>query len=273
MHALVTAEAQATEQPQTAGPALHQALRDFTDLAPLVADDPQAQTARAYAMLATARTALVLGEAQRAADALDEALGVARGSSLPVESFGPSLEALHAQREAVFATRQPGRLQVRCNLPCVVYVDERPFVPLEGPLPPGPHRVWIEAEDPGHAVARHVVDIRAGRTEALDYTLEREPAVTDEIAAAPPAAPKRLLPRWASILGLAVGTGVAVTGGVLVAVDHRCPDLTDPRDNRCIRILNTDAGGWTLVGLGTATAIVGAVILAIDETRARRHQR
>jgi hypothetical protein len=72
------------------------------------------------------------------------------------------------------------------------------------------------------------------------------------------------------VLGLAAGTGAAAAGGVLVGVDHRCPDLSDPRQAPCLRILDTDASGFALVGVGGAVAITAAVILAVDEIRARR---
>jgi hypothetical protein len=58
-----------------------------------------------------------------------------------------------------------------------------------------------------------------------------------------------------------------------VAVDHRCPDLSDPRTTPCLRILDTDAGGFVLLAVGGALAITSAVILAIDEVRARRGRR
>lgn len=276
VEALLDAEAHANEHPETAVAVLQRALRGMHDVAPLVAEDDYAQTARTYAQLALARTHLVLEQPQPARDAIDEALRGARGRPLPAAMFGPALEALHDERRAALAEIPSASLVVRCRVPCRVLVDERPL-DAEGPaLPAGSHRVWVEAVTAGLPVLRRTLELGPGEAVELPYEVEApgpepttsapEPARTDE----PLASPRRILPRWASVLGLGVGVGMAGAGGALVAVDHRCPNLDDPRTTPCLRILNTDAAGFTLVGVGGAVAIAAAVILAIDEARAKR---
>jgi hypothetical protein len=264
--ALVAAEAQATEDPETAERPLLAALRGFADVAPLVTGDAQAQEARAFAVLALARTRLVLGKPEDAAAALDEAIVTIR-TALPVDQFGPALQQLHDERVAALAPMPAASLTVRCSVPCLVIVDEQPF---PSALPPGVHRVWVEALARGLPVLREELRLTPGQAFELVYEVAA-PApdllprpVVEEVA------PRRILPRWASVLGLAAGAGTAIAGGVLVGVDHRCPDLSNPRQVPCPNILDTDTGGFALLGVGGAVAITAAVILAIDEARARR---
>lgn len=266
--ALVAAEAGATESPETAEGPLQDALATFADVAPLVSDDARAQDARAFAMLALARTRLVLGRPGDAEATLDDAIATVRDRPLPIEQFGPALMQLHAERTAARAAMPPASLAVRCAVPCRVLVDEQPF---SDALPPGDHRVWIEAVLPGQPVQRRTLRLAPGEAVELTYEDAGTPATAPRVPS-PPASPRRLVPRWVSVLGLAAGTGVAAAGGALVGVDHRCPDLSDPRQVPCLRILNTDVGGFVLLGLGGVSAISSAVILAIDEARARRRR-
>lgn len=272
VQALVTAEAQATESPETAETPLQAALRGFAELAPLVSDDARAQDARAFALLALARTRLVLERPQDAAAALDEALVTMRGRPLPVEQFGPALAALHDERVRALATVPEAKLTVLCTVPCRVMVDELPFVEGAGELPAGAHRVWVEARTPDLPVLRRALVLAPGEPVELAYEV-RAPAPAPPESVEPPEAPRRLLPRWASVLGLAAGASAVAAGSGLVVVDFRCPDLSDPRVVDCPRILDTETGGFVLIGLGSAAVIAGAVILALDEVRARRARR
>lgn len=273
---LLAAEAAATEHPETAEPALRRALRAFTEIAPLVADDDYAQSARTYAQLALARTRLVAGDRLAAIKALDAALRTARGAPLPVTQFGPSLGALYDERVAALAQHEAATLEVRCTAACRVLVDELPFEP--GPLPAGHHRVWIESEHPGLPVLRREIDPTPGQVVTLDYDEAPAPAPEPTPTPAPPApAPtpaRRVLPRWTTGLGLGLGALTAGAGGALVGIDHRCtPSVADPREVPCARIYDTDAAGWTLVALGSAVVLTSAVILVVDEVRQRRARR
>lgn len=267
--ALVAAEALATESPETAEGPLQDALDRFTDVAPLVSDDARAQDARAFALLALARTRLVLERPSDAQAALDEAIATVRGRPLPVDQFGPALEALFQQRSGALAAMPPASLSVRCSVQCRVLVDEQPFTDV---LPPGVHRVWVEALAPGQPVLRRTLRLSPGLAIEVIYEVEVPEPTRTEPARTPEPPRRRIVPRWVSVLGLATGTSVAVAGGVLVGVDHRCPDLADPREVPCLRILNTDTTGYALIGVGAASAISAAVILAIDEVRARKRR-
>lgn len=272
VQALIDADAEATERPETAEPGLRRALSEFAAAAPLVANDEQAQTARIYALLALARTLLVSHQDTAAANTIDEALHVARDDALPVAQFGPALERLHDARVDALAGLQPGTLVIECTVPCKAWLNERPIEPGTHALPVGPYRVWIEAEVPNLPVVRETARIRKGETVSVRYELD--PSLVDASDRPPKHAvaerPDRTLPRWASIVGVSVGAGLVGTGAALVAVDRRCPDLADPRSTPCANILNTDGGGWATLGVGGAMLISAAVILAVDEIRLRR---
>lgn len=271
--ALVEADARATEAPDTAEPALTDALAAFADAAPLVGDD-EAQRARVFAQLSLARVQLFLGRAEDAATTMDEALRTARGDALPVEQFGPDLEALYEQRRAELGP--PGQLVLECHQPCRAWVDERAVSSKGAELPAGGHRLWIEAQAKGPPVLRQDVMVPGGERVVVVYGEPAPPELTPPPTVSEPGSDRahrpdrRMLPRWASVLGMGLGAGSIVAGGVLVGVDHRCPDLSDPRTTPCPRILNTDAGGWIALGVGATALIVGTVILVIDERRARR---
>jgi hypothetical protein len=265
--ALLAAEAQATESPETAEGPLQDALRGFFEVAPLVAGDARAQEARAFALLALARTRLVLGRPQDAAAAVDDAMITIHQGPLPVDQFGPAMAVLVDERATVLAPLPMASLTVRCSVPCLMLVDEQPFTDA---LVPGAHRVWVEALAPGLPVLRRALRLAPGESVELRYDVEA-PAPAPRPLPSVPAAAKRVLPRWASVLGVAVGAGAVASGGVLVGVDLRCPDLGDPRQvPQCLRVLNTDTGGFVLLGVGSAMLVTAAVILAVDEIRARR---
>ncbi|MEM9455862.1 MAG: hypothetical protein AAGF11_16900 [Myxococcota bacterium] len=270
---LLAAEAAATEDPQTAEPALQRTLRAFAEIAPLVADDDYAQSARTYAQLALARTRLVTGDRPGAIEALDTALRTARGAAMPVTQFGPSLSALYDERLAALAQQEPATLEVHCRSACRILVDERPFEP--GPLPAGRHRVWIEAKHPGLPVLRREIDPVPAEVVTLHYdeAPAPEPAPAPTTTPPPPAPTpvRRVLPPWATGLGLGLGTLTAGGGGVLVGIDHRCTQsFRDPRRALCPEIYDTDAAGWTMVAVGSAIVVTSAVLLVVDEVRQRR---
>lgn len=269
--ALLAAEARATEEPDSAERPLREALRALEEVAPLVADDARAQQARVLAQLALARTLLVKGGASEAAAALDDALRTARGQALPIALFGPAMVTLHDERLAVLRQLGPAKLEVTCSRECRVFVDERVFDRGQPELPAGAHRVWVEAVDPGLPLLRREIVLAPGEVLEIEYAVE-EPAPAEPLADATEVeiSRPRIMPRWAAGIGIGAGLGLATVGGGLVGVDHRCPDLSDPRQVPCPRILSTDAGGFVLIGLGSAVLLTSVAILVVDEVRARR---
>jgi hypothetical protein len=83
----------------------------------------------------------------------------------------------------------------------------------------------------------------------------------------------RLLPRWAEIVGLVFGGGVAASGAVLVALEGTCPGGADPNDvDACPKVRRTLPGGIATLAIGGAFAVTSAILLAVDETRVRKRK-
>jgi hypothetical protein len=73
---------------------------------------------------------------------------------------------------------------------------------------------------------------------------------------------------------MSIGAAAMITGGVLVGVDGKCPDLTtDPRGpDACARRLNTDVPGIVLLAGGGAMLGGFAIAFGIGEHRAKRRR-
>lgn len=280
--ALLAAERKANESPASGVQPLNEALARFHDLGPLAARDLEAHEARIYALLSLARAHLALEQTDEAAEAMDAAIRVARGDRLPATVFGPGLVELHERRLSAPENRPEGQLTVTCTPACEVVLDERGAgsgtqVEVRN-LPLGPHRVHV------HATAADVEDILSAQIEltadspaaALTYAPAAPEAGTETPTSGQPMkdTPARRLPRWAGIVGIAAGAAAMVAGGVLLGLDGRCPDGSDPSGpNTCIDVLNTDKPGIALLVTGGALMTGFGVVLAIGETRDRKRRR
>src|SRR5262249_45223743 len=152
-----------------------------------------------------------------------------------------------------------GTLELRCKGPCFAAIDATPIACGDAAAA---QRVELPA---GHY--RVVLIDRADPTRRTEQRIELSSAATVTIALAnPPAASTtttrgrartrepgvddggRKLPRWAGILGMAVGAAAIIAGGVLVGVDGKCPDFTDPHGaGACQSVLNTNGAGYALL--------------------------
>jgi hypothetical protein len=278
---LQVAEQKANEDPAGGLAALRAALDRVEELGFVVARDPKAHEARMYGLLALARAHLSLGQDDEAREIMDEAIRVARGDSLPTKTFGPRLVELHDSRLAAPENRPLGQLVVECTPACDVLLNARLAgsgrrVELSN-IPLGPHRVRVQAT-------------AGGEDELLDQRIvltENEPAAKLEIAPTAPVAedeteteiiddvpdaaqPRRMLPRWAGIVGVATGAVAMIAGGVLLGFNGRCPDGSDPSSAECINVLSTKAPGIALLAVGGAAFAGFGVVLIVDETRVRR---
>lgn len=256
--------------------ALAQALDQMSRFAPQLADDPRGSEIRVLALLNLARAMLVAGHPEGAGLMMDEAIRLVRGGELPVEQFGPTLSRFHTDRREALAKLGQGRLEVRCDVPCEVFVDEQRLEhdtdARSDALPFGSYRVWIQASEGEPLPERHLVEIDVdGEIETLAYPLVA-PVVEDE----PPPLPsyRRMLPRWAEIGMLGLGVGLIATGGALLAFDGRCPGGRDPVADAidCPKIYESTIGGLTTLGLGAALALSGGITLGIDEVRVGRER-
>lgn len=266
---------------------LERALDEIREFAPLLAADRRGRRAQIFAELALARVAVERGQNTRAEAIMARILqGLELSGELedfPVDVLGPELEQLYALELQSLRAAERGRLMVRCARPCRVFVDEREVAQelVTGPgveLTVGEHRVWIAAAEDADAAEplRSTVDIaRAGERYPVRFGGSEPPAPGVSGPPGPPAsvdAPSdRVAPRWSEIGLVSLGVVTTGAGAALWAVDGSCPGGGDSGDfATCPQLLETDAAGISMVVAGSAVLLTGAVMLAIDERRARR---
>jgi hypothetical protein len=207
--------------------------------------------------------------------AMDDAIRSAAGVELPTGRFGPTLTALYDERRQVLESRGTATIDVDCRVPCEVIIDEHRSPNPSDPLYLGTHRVWVGARDGTIEWRSFSVNLETpGETETLVYqAAAAAPPVVDEPDEPEkppglPPKPKRMLPRWAEILSLTVGAGLAVTGGVLVSVHHTCKgggEFGDPES--CPTLWVSKAQGFALLGVGAGALVISGVMLTVDEVR------
>lgn len=279
--ALREAETRATEDPEQGVALLTAALDRARADAAIVARDGDATEARQYAMLALARGLLGAEKRAEAAKILDIALATAAGDPLPSKLFGPSLVALHEERKAALDRTSTATLHARCTGACMVIVDAA-WVTCGGPdatadvaLPPGTWEVLlVDAADPTRTRAERV-ELTAGGSADLLLEIPKAPGTKRRVARPSGEGTVddggRKLPRWAGIVGMAVGVVALVAGGVLVAVDGSCPDGTNTSGaGACKNILDTDLPGYVMLGIGGGTLIGFTTAFGVGEAKQAR---
>ncbi len=235
------------------GDDLQAAIVQLYDHAPELAADPDGQQLRTNALLSLARARLLADQPSEATAAMDEAIRLARGEPLQVADYGPALEALHEQRLAILAELGTASIQVDCTRACTVFIDEQAASPGASKVALGIHRVWIEPVTPdsnAHSET-HRVDLDSpGQVVRLTYSPKRPPP--DPTEKPPPSEPrKRLMPVWGEATLLAVGTGLAVAGAILLATDTKQGLGPGP--------------GAALLGFGGAFVLTGGTLLGVDQ--------
>jgi hypothetical protein len=276
--ALRDAEAAATEDPEAGLAGLEAALAQAERSAELVARDGNATDARLYAQLALARSLLATDRRADAVKVIDRALATAGGRELPVKLFGPTLVSLHDERRAAVGKAPRGTLEVHCADACFVAIEATAIAcgvagaPERVELPVGSYHVLVLDRDQPERRKEQTVEITAGAVQAV--TLDNAAAADTKPrgrrqAVAPTAdGPRRRLPRWAGILGMAAGAAAIVAGGVLVGVHGECPDFTSNMgEGACKRTLNTRTTGYVVLGAGAAFMVGFTIPFAIGESR------
>ncbi|RMG97140.1 MAG: hypothetical protein D6705_09380 [Deltaproteobacteria bacterium] len=272
------AEARANEEPETGLPALAALLDDVASRGVAVAGAPDVRKSRILAYLTLARGYLALGDERRAEEAMHEAIRLAAPDEPPADIFGPTLAEFYAQRRAYLESKGPHAIEVRCGIPCVVYVDER-LVPdgrVDGLLA-GAHRLHV----------RPASSVTGGATPPADSILDMTILLDDDhrevvVPYAPPglAAPardepaeeappkKRMLPVWAEGLGIGLGAAGVATGATLLALDGKCAG-SDKDPATCPELYEFTAAGAATVAVGGALLVTSIVLLAVDAARTR----
>ena len=278
VEALQTAEQKANEDPGSGIEPLRDALARYEALGRTIARDRKAHEARTYAFLALARAYQALGQNQEAEGAMDEVIRVARGDAIPAKTFGPRLVELYEARLAAPENRPAGHLVVTCAPACDVLLNTRHAgsgarVELIN-VPIGSHRVEVFASDGSTEESlEQRIDLEDGETFALEWKIDEETIkiVDPDIKGPADTGPRRRLPRWAGIVGMATGAAAMIAGGVLLGFHGRCPDGSDPSAaDACINVLNTRAPGIALLAVGGAAFAGFGVALIVGETKARK---
>jgi hypothetical protein len=226
---------------------LFDALARFRHHAPALAADSRARAVRARAQLNLARTYLSEGASASAAGIMDEILRSTTGEELPVEEFGPSIVALHAERRAALERAGTASIDVECQIPCRAYVNEREVAGRVDGLYLGIYRIWIEA---GGESQIEWVQLSAANQIYTVRHLSPTP-----VESTPPLPRDRLMPLAVEIALLAVGGGLATAGTLLIGFNR-----AGPREQTIV--------GASLTGLGGAAMLVGGIGFALDHPSA-----
>lgn len=265
-----TAMRMANEDPASGSTQLRDALNLLQGFAPQLAMNPEGQELRTQAQLTLARALLATNDADGARAAMDEAIRTSRGDPLPTKSFGPGLTALHRERQGVLEKQGAGAIEIVCNKPCRVFINERPTQHRTDGLVPGNYRLWIEATDGSEPGIQRLVEIQSGHAFKLEFgrVAVVDPVSNDDPLPAPKPKKPRILPRWADVLLMSAGAVAIGAGATLWAIDHKCPDLSNPRvEPMCPQVYNTKTAGIITIAGGGALFLTGTVLLSIDEAR------
>lgn len=269
-----TAQRMANEDPQGGSAQLRDALQLLLGHGTLLAKDPEGQDLRTMAQLTLARSLLATDDADGARDAMDDAIRTARGDPLPTKQFGPGLAALHKERAGALAKLGSGTIAVQCNIPCRVYINERPTKARTDALVLGSYRVWIEASDGSQPELQTLVEIEADHTAAIEFGIK--PQVPDGPNDNPKPTFKRIMPRWAEVVLMSAGAIAIGTGAALWAIDDTCPSGADPADEAnkvvCPQLYITKTAGIITLAAGGAAFLTGTITLSVDEVRLKRQQ-
>jgi hypothetical protein len=233
---------------------LNEALAQLSKHAPTLAADPESQAIRIHAQLNLARSYLADGNRELAAVAMDDLLRSTIGEELPVADFGPALVQLHAERKAALASSGPGTIEVRCKVPCRVYINEHSSAERMEGMYLGIYRVWVEAaNNPERFITERVSLTESAPAAVIDFAPAPEPHIEPRPQLPRPV--ERIMPSSAETALVAVGASAALVGVLLLATSRG-----GERRGQMI-------GGATLTGLGGTALVIGGITLGVDEVR------
>jgi hypothetical protein len=214
---------------------------------------------------------LAQGDADAAKAAMDAAIRAGRGHLRAASGFGPMVRELYDERIVALGEQGSAIIEVDCRVPCQVIIDERRSANPSEPLYLGHHRVWVAARESDADLQYFDVVLETpGATEMLVYEIQVEPRQADPLKPSPASGPivaparKRLLPRWAEILGLSLGAVALSSGVVLLALDGKCGD------SACTYLWENTVRGAVIVGAGGGILLGFGAVLTVDEARVRR---
>lgn len=272
------------EDPEVHAPTLRAVLDELEQHPGIVGRDPALAQMRIEGLLYLARAELVLEQPEQAADAVDEAIRVSGGTVPRIADFGPSLADLYNERQASPELRQIGAITVTCTGgPCRVFLDGRVLgtgasVSASG-VPLGPHMLRIEPQqrtgdaDPVRQERITISDAEPKQEFTFEVPSAQQPIVGTEPKSNDPGSGRKL-PRWAGILGMTL-SGVAMAGGIFaIAIDGRCPDLTDATPtsgDACRDVHKSMVTGIVLASAGAASLTGFGIAFGVGQAKDKRH--
>lgn len=233
--------------------ALTQAIVLFDQFAPQLSADVETLELREFARLSLARAHRIAGRPELAAEVMDAAIRATLGAELPADRLGPSVLALYQQRLAVLEAQGYASLEVSCEDPCRIFIEQREvdFVP---PLLLGRYDVWVADVEGRREPLREQVELgAAGEARQLAFVVTQISAAEREQLQPP--GDRRLMPRWASAMLFAVGTVAMAAGATVVTI------AGDANDNPNL------VAGAAILGGGAAAVATGGVVLSFDDHR------
>lgn len=279
------------EDPVGGAAALERALKGFEAYAPEIATKVELQAIQRRATLTLARAYHNNQNHKRARKVLNDIYRSDPPSESELRSLGPSLVALGHEVRAKVEMLEKGHINVQCNQPCQVYINERK-ADLESSHLEGSYRVYVEdlaGDKP--ALTKHVQILPGGGVVKVSYdnrlpvapaappkASQRDPLVFVD-PSTPEGAPrglprspypraKRIAPLWLEIVGVSAGL-IAVGTGVVLRQIHHQPKKSTANSDRPQKY-ETKLGGTITIAAGATTALLFAVFLTIDQLNASR---
>jgi hypothetical protein len=171
------------------------------------------------------------------------------------EKANLAASALRARLEAV--TRMPARFVIRSRPPAApARIDGRPVgnTPLDLELPSGEHQLTLELAN--HEPLRRTLVVVSGVDETLDLELVRRADLF----------PYRPI-GWSALALGAVALGSGIYALVLDGKEVSCAPSEEDAQGHCPRVHSTSVLGGVLLGVGSASAAVGAISLYLGASR------
>ncbi len=276
---------------------LGSALHDLRYHAVELANDERAQAIQMLGLLTLARAQLALGNETAAAQTIDEAFRCAGGRPLDAAEYGPRLSSFVDSRAKL--TRTTAQIDVRCDVECEVYLQERRSLPKVKMPKGGNYRIVIRASRPAdrerYPDTEQEFVLDADRVFAWPMDRGPEATAADGVGDGREG-PRRSARRSdgsssngagrsydpgrnkSAIAGGAILSAVGLvgvgTGAALLGIDGRCQgggDVAGP--NPCPDLYATSAAGAVTLSIGAVALIAGITTVAVASKRRRQARR
>lgn len=233
----------------------------------------------------------------RVIESIDEVLRAAAvaGRQPSLKGLDPEFVQLVKERAKKLGESTTGKIEVSCDVPCQLIVNEFRTMNPTNPLPLGTYRVWVVANADEIEPMQQMITLD-GPTRTLEFAKPLPPpplplpgpgpvpapetkakSPRKRATITPPPGPdiatprgsvKPLLPVWAEAFGIVAGAGLAAGGAALLILDGQCKDGGDT--NVCPTLIEGTAQGATLASVGSAAVVAFGTLLVIDRVRAPR---